>query len=321
MAPFLANRCARCTGLVVPLLGGQELLGALVVLRSAGQAPFGPDEVRHAQALGDLVSSALRRVGLLEQTERERQEAEAAVRTRDEVLAIVSHDLRNPLNTISLAAGALESGDVGAEEVPKTIEVVRRAVDRMNRLISDLLDVARVEAGQKLAIEPAPLEIAAVVGETCDGLAAEAERKGQHLERHVADDLPPVQGDRLRLVQVLANLVGNALKFTGEGGRVAVDARREGADVVVSVADTGPGIPAENLAHVFNAYWQAGQTARLGAGLGLAIAKGIVEAHGGRIWAESTPGQGSTFALALPVATDKAGAPSENAEKDAVAPS
>jgi signal transduction histidine kinase len=254
------------------------------------------------------------RLELLDRERSAREKAETAVRTRDEVLAIVSHDLRNPLNTIALAVGAMETGDVPPEEGKRTIQVVRRAVERMNRLIADLLDVARLEGGQKLNIQAGPLDIGAVVAETCDGQAAEAERKGIHLECQVVDGLPAVNGDKHRLIQVLANLVGNALKFTGEGGRVGVAARRDDAgQVVVSVTDSGAGIAPEHLAQVFNPYWQARQTARLGAGLGLAIAKGIVEAHGGRIWATSTPGTGSTFAFSLP---PLAGKPEETAASE-----
>jgi len=255
------------------------------------------------------------RIELLDRERAAREKAETAVRTRDEVLAIVSHDLRNPLNTISLAVGALESTDMPPEEETRTIQVVRRAVDRMNRLIADLLDVARLEAGQKLTIQAEPVDIGAVVTETCDGQTAEAERKLVHLECQVEGGLPALHGDKHRLIQVLANLVGNALKFTGEGGHVRVGARRDDAgQVVVSVTDSGAGIAPEHLAQVFNPYWQARQTARLGAGLGLAIAKGIVEAHGGRIWATSTPGTGSTFAFSLP---PQAGEPEAAASEDA----
>ncbi|HET6898939.1 MAG TPA: PAS domain S-box protein [Vicinamibacteria bacterium] len=255
------------------------------------------------------------RIQLLASERTAREKAESAVRTRDEVLAIVSHDLRNPLNTISLAVAALESGDVPAEDTARTIPVVRRAVERMNRLIADLLDVARLEGGQKLTIQAEPLDIRAVVAETCDGQAAEAERKGLHLDCRIEDGLPRVSGDKHRLIQVLANLVGNALKFTGEGGHVRVMARRDDAgQVEVSVADSGAGIAPEHLAQVFNPYWQARQTARLGAGLGLAIAKGIVEAHGGRIWATSTPGTGSTFAFSLPALEPKGAEAAKAAE-------
>ena len=251
------------------------------------------------------------RIEILDRERAAREKAESAVRTRDEVLAIVSHDLRNPLNTISLAVAALESGDVPAQETTRTIQVVRRAVERMNRLIADLLDVARLEGGQKLTIQTEPIDVGTVIAETCDGQVAEAERKGLHLDCKVEDGLPPVNGDKHRLIQVLANLVGNALKFTGEGGHVRVVARRDDAgQVEVSVTDSGAGIAPEHLAQVFNPYWQARQTARLGAGLGLAIAKGIVEAHGGRIWATSTPGSGSTFAFSLP---PLAGKPAEEA--------
>jgi PAS domain S-box-containing protein len=254
------------------------------------------------------------RIELLDRERSAREKAETAVRTRDEVLAVVSHDLRNPLNTIALAVGAMETTEMSAEETKRTTQVVRRAVERMNRLIADLLDVARLEGGQKLNIQAGPLDIGAVVAETCDGQTAEAERKRIHLECQVEEALPAINGDKHRLIQVLANLVGNALKFTGEGGRVTVAARRDDAgQVVVSVIDSGAGIAPEHLAQVFNPYWQARQTARLGAGLGLAIAKGIVEAHGGRIWATSTPGTGSTFAFSLP---PLAGKPEETAASE-----
>jgi PAS domain S-box-containing protein len=254
-----------------------------------------------AQEIAARKQAETERIELLNRERTAREKAEAAVRTRDEVLAIVSHDLRNPLNTISLAMAAVESGDAPAAEGSRAIQVVRRAVDRMNRLIADLLDVARLEGGQKLAIQKEPLDAGAVVTETCDALTTEAERKLQRLECQVDGGLPPVHADKHRLMQVLTNLVGNALKFTGESGQVRVAAGRDDAgNVVVSVTDSGPGIAPEHLAQVFTPYWQAGQTARLGAGLGLAIAKGIIEAHGGRIWATSTPGSGSTFAFSLP---------------------
>jgi PAS domain S-box-containing protein len=298
----------RKDGVVVPL---EITMGTFV----RGGVPY---FVGIAQDITARKQAETERIELLTRERTARENAEAAVRTRDEVLAIVSHDLRNPLNTISLAVAALDGGDIPALDVPRTIQVVRRAVDRMTRLIADLLDVAKLEGGQKLAIEPQRLDLKTVVGETCDGLAAEAERKLQHLTCEVADDVPPVNGDRHRLIQVLSNLVGNALKFTGEGGQVTVSARREDDHAVVSVKDTGPGIPPENLANVFNPYWQARQTARLGAGLGLAIAKGIVEAHGGRIWATSTPGTGSTFSFTLP-ALDAGDSPRPQNTEDAAA--
>jgi PAS domain S-box-containing protein len=273
-----------------------------------------------AQEIAARKQAETERIELLNRERTAREKAEAAVRTRDEVLAIVSHDLRNPLNTISLAMAAVESGDAPAAEGSRAIQVVRRAVDRMNRLIADLLDVARLEGGQKLAIQKEPLDAGAVVTETCDALTTEAERKLQRLECQVDGGLPPVHADKHRLMQVLTNLVGNALKFTGESGQVRVAAGRDDAgNVVVSVTDSGPGIAPEHLAQVFTPYWQAGQTARLGAGLGLAIAKGIIEAHGGRIWATSTPGSGSTFAFSLPPLAENA--EETAAGKDAATPS
>ncbi|HUG55007.1 MAG TPA: PAS domain S-box protein [Vicinamibacteria bacterium] len=244
------------------------------------------------------------RLALLDREREARERAEAAVRTRDEILAIVSHDLRNPLNTVSLAVGAVESGDVPPEAVPAHLQIMRRAVERMNRLIADLLDVARLEAGHELSVQHERLDLGPVVAEACASFQAEAERKLIQIECRLGEGLPAVGADRDRLMQVLANLVGNALKFTEEGGRVEVEVRPDGGMVEVSVKDTGPGIPPDDLAHIFNPYWQARKTARLGAGLGLAIARGIVEAHGGRIWAESTPGAGSTFRFTLPAAKE-----------------
>jgi signal transduction histidine kinase len=171
----------------------------------------------------------------------------------------------------------------------------------MNRLIADLLDVARLEAGQKLTIQTEPLDVRGIVAETCDGLTAEAERKGVHLDGHVDEGLPAVNGDKHRLLQVLANLVGNALKFTPEGGHVSVTARGDkDGNVVVSVKDSGAGIAPQHLAQVFNPYWQARQTARLGAGSGWPSPRGSWRRTAGRIWATSTPGTGSTFAFSLP---------------------
>ncbi len=233
--------------------------------------------------------------------ERERLLAatEAAVRSREEVLAIVSHDLRNPLNTILMGAKVLL--ELGLEEQHvRHLQVVKRSADRMNRLIQDLLDVVRLEAGQSLPLEARPVEVAALLAEACEAFQGQAATKIVHLLCGRAEQGLVVSADRDRVLQVLSNLIGNALKFTPEGGRVTVSSRREGAAVLFSVEDTGPGIPPDNLAHVFDLYWQAKQTARLGAGLGLTISKGIVEAHGGRIWVESQPGLGSTFWFSLP---------------------
>ena len=241
------------------------------------------------------------RASLLAREREARERAEDAIRTREEVLAIVSHDLRNPLNTIAMGATALSDFTGDEASRAKYIQMIRRAIQRMNRLIEDLLDVVRLEGGQKLALEPKSVELGPVLSELCESFAAQAQPNQQTLTCVCADDLPQVIADRDRLAQVLTNLVGNALKFTPEGGRVTIRASGTGDEVEISVEDTGPGISPEDLPRIFDPYWQAGRTARLGAGLGLTIAKGIVEAHGGQIRVASKPGEGTTFTFTLPI--------------------
>ena len=249
------------------------------------------------------------KAGLLLREREARERAEAAIRTREEVLAIVSHDLRNPLNTIAMGAAALK--DFSADEATREryVQMIQRAIQRMNRLIEDLLDVMRLEGGQKLALNLAPLELAPMLLELAESFHAQAEPRRQAFVCEVEPGLPPVTADRDRLAQVIANLVGNALKFTPEGGRVELRAARAGHEVAVAVRDDGPGMSDEELGRIFDPYWQAGRTARLGAGLGLTISKGIVESHGGRLDVESKPGQGSTFTFTLPVAGREPAAP------------
>lgn len=244
------------------------------------------------------------RARLLEAEHEARTAAEAAVRARDEVLRIVAHDIGNSLSAVKIHALVLERtlpvDDAGGEARKRTA-AIRDLTAQMDRLRQDLLDVAAIEAG-RLAVEPVELEVAAVVAEAVESLAGLAAEKGVALSAAVEEGLPRVFADRERVLQVLANLAGNAVKFTPSGGRVEVSAAREGDEVRVAVRDTGAGIAAEDLPYVFDRFWQARSTRRAGAGLGLAIARGIVEAHGGRIAAESTVGQGSTFAFTLPVA-------------------
>ena len=219
-----------------------------------------------------------------------------------EVLSIVSHDLKSPLATITMAASLLDDDSRSAAERAQMISMVKRATARMDRLLRDLLEVGRLEAGHTLPVEPRCADVAPSIREACDAHEALARAGQVRLERDVPDALPAVHADCDRIAQVLSNLLGNAVKFTPAGGRVAVSARAEDGELVISVADSGPGLSAEDQARVFEPYWQAKRTASLGAGLGLKIAKAIVEAHGGRIWVESAPGAGTTFRFALPAA-------------------
>jgi signal transduction histidine kinase/CHASE3 domain sensor protein len=307
-AQALEAGCGDCSALVVPLSSEGETLGALVLLREAGQPAFQADEVGRGRTLADLASLALRRALLLEEREQilaeeqgARALAEGAVRTRDKVLGIVAHDLRNPLGAILTSSSFLLDIQLPEEGRTKQLQIIHRSSVRMNRLIQDLLDVARIESGG-LAIDPRCVEVAPLVTEACQFHAGAAAEKGVRLDCKVAEGLPALHADEDRLHQVFANLIGNAIKFTDGRGKVIVMAEAVGSGVHFSVADTGPGIPDEDQPRIFDAHWQAGATAHLGSGLGLAIAKGIVETHGGRIWVESAPWVGTTFHFTIPAA-------------------
>lgn len=241
-------------------------------------------------------------VGTLEDitAEREaREQAERATQMRDELLAIVAHDLRSPLNTIALTARALLSESSGTQA--RALEVIRRSVDSMEHLISDLLDLS-LRSG-RFSIKHSRIDLDALCHETMELFDAEARSRGIVLSCRLDAGLPAVRGDPRRLAQLLSNLIGNALKFTQQAGNVTLRARRCDEGVQVSIADDGPGIAREHLPHLFEPRWQGGAAAGSGTGLGLSIARSIVEAHDGRIWADSTRGQGTTVNFVLPSST------------------
>ncbi|HEY0972822.1 MAG TPA: ATP-binding protein [Gemmatimonadales bacterium] len=234
--------------------------------------------------------------------------AREAARIRDEVLAIVSHDLRNPLSTISMCARVLLDPETESSARARELGgIIRSSSEWMERLISDLLDVARVETGA-LALDVEPVPPGSVIDALATMYAPLAAERDVALVARVAPDLERLHVDSDRLVQALGNLLGNALKFTPAGGRVTLAAERaDGATgctggVHFRVADTGCGIASGDLARIFDRFWQVRGMRRGGAGLGLAIAKGIVEAHGGTIAVESAPGVGTTFTCTLPAA-------------------
>jgi signal transduction histidine kinase len=183
----------------------------------------------------------------------------------------------------------------------KPAETIERAVARMNRLIQDLLDVTRMEAG-RLSVDRARVSIGHVLAESVEAQMPLAASASLELRLDVARDLPEVLADRHRLLQVFENLIGNAIKLTQPGGRITVGVAPRDGEALVWVADTGPGIAANDLPHLFDRFWQAPRAGRRGAGLGLPIVKGIVDAHGGRVWVESTPERGSTFFFTIPTA-------------------
>ncbi|MFL5637808.1 MAG: PAS domain S-box protein [Gemmatimonadaceae bacterium] len=283
----------------VPLVASGKPLGALTLVTSGSGRRF---------AIADLSLAAdiARRAAVVVEHARLFNEAQQATKARDDVLAVVAHDLRNPLNTVSMAVSLmLESTPPERVQERRQVEIVRRAADRMNRMIQDLLDVKRMESG-RLTIDLRPEAPGSLINDTIDMLRPLAAGTGIRLDTALDDDLPCVVADAARIQQVLSNLVGNAVKFTPRNGRITVSAERIDGEVRFAVIDTGPGIPAEQVPHIFGRFWQARTSDRRGIGLGLAIAKGIVEAHNGRIWVESHVGLGSTFYFTLPTASPEA---------------
>jgi signal transduction histidine kinase len=225
-------------------------------------------------------------------------EAREVIDAREEVLRIVAHDLRNPLNTVAMTTQLLLEVASTEEERINRLTVIQRAGQRMNRLINDLLSVSIIEAG-RLTIEARPVSVAAILADAMEMLRPIAADKPVDLDVSAASDLPDVHADPVRILQVLSNLVGNAIKFTPQGGRVTITASRDGSRVRFDVADTGPGIAPEQLANIFGRFWQANRGDTRGIGLGLSIAKGIVEAHGEELRVASNIGVGSVFSFSL----------------------
>ncbi len=308
--------------IVVPLVARGRVLGTLLCLRSRKEprraAPDRSDQsARSACRPYDREDLALalelgRRAGVAVDNATLYRDARRALEARDEVLGIVSHDLGNPLQAVFIGLEALErsrgartEGRPGQEEYYLT--AIRRSVEVMERLIRDLMEIRRMEAGH-LQIDPRPRRLETLVGEALEMLRPLAGIKDIRIRNEIEGaDLPEVPADGDRIQQVLSNLVGNAVKHTPEGGEVRLSAQVDERHLVVRVEDTGPGIPPEDLERVFDRFWRAGRRKERGIGLGLAIARGIVRGHGGRIWAESTPGEGSVFSFSLPLLGDEAG--------------
>ena len=231
-----------------------------------------------------------------------------AIRARDDMMGIVSHDLRNPASAVKMLARSILAESREREDIPsdvaERVEVMQQAAAQIDALIQDLLDVTRLEAG-RLTVLPRDVDPVPLVEAALHAMHTLAESGGVELKATYGESLPMVYADPDRVTQLLSNLVGNALKFTPAGGRVEVHVQAYDEGALVSVVDDGEGIPAEQLPHVFERFFQVSSSrigSRHGAGLGLPIARGIVEAHGGTIWIESAPGHGTTVRFTLPEA-------------------
>ena len=304
LAPEGGALARACSGglrslMAVPLIARGHVLGALLFLGSETRRRYGSDELALAVGLARTAAQAVDNARLY-------QAAQLATRARDDLLAIVSHDLRNPIHAIYMASSFMldvlpeDDADPNTAISRKQAQVMRRSAQRANTLIGDLLDITRIEAG-RLKINAQPVDAADLLQDALHEAAPLAEQKGLSLHAAPSGTLPRVSADRSRMAQVFANLIGNAVKFTPAGGMVEVRAEQREGEVLFTVRDSGPGIEAAHLPHLFDRYWQARETQQLGTGLGLFIAHGVTEAHGGRMWAESTRGDGATFYFTLPV--------------------
>lgn len=272
----------------------EELLQAAV---DAGVTDFFPKGDLSPRRLALRIRFAIR-IGRAEaESARSLSKANTAARARDDVLAVVSHDLRGPLHAISLACEALREEITG--DAARYLGAIERASARAERLIADLLEASAIENGA-LQLSRSSVDAASIIKQAAADHELLAKETGGRIVAHVPDEATLVSADRDRVLQVLGNLIGNALKHA-RGAPIDINVQRTGNQAVIAVRDQGPGIAESELPHVFDRYWH-GRTKKGGAGLGLAIAKGIVDAHGGKINVASKPGEGAEFSFTLPLA-------------------
>ena len=275
----------------LPLMAHNKFMGALTLISSSRQ--YRSEDVSLAEEVAHRVSLALENARLYWLAQQE-------IRTREDVLAIVSHDLRNPLAIIAGAVELLSPANAPSGNLRQITDTIQSAVSQMRRLIGDLLDFAKVQSGT-LSVNKKAESLMVIIKPIVDSMRSQAQARQQSLKVDIPSDLPYMECDGQRIGQVLANLLGNAIKFTPEGGIICLSAHQQEGSIVIAVTDTGSGIAPEDIPNIFDRYWQGGKNNSAGAGLGLSIARGLVEAHGGKIWVESTVGKGSTFYFTVPV--------------------
>ncbi len=290
-----AREMAIGSALLLPLIAREHVLGVLTIFRTKPVRPFTDADQEIASELALRAAFALDNARLYET-------AQQATIARDHALGVVSHDLRNPISAIGMCARALLAATAdGDAERRGLVTTIVDSTELTQRMIRDLLDVASIEVG-RLSIERRQVALKAVLDRAVELFRREASERGVSLRVAPMGTVPEASGDEERLVQVLANLLGNALRFTERGGEVSVGAQRVDSFVEVYVRDNGAGIPPTELPRIFDRYWSVRRNApKGGTGLGLAIARGIVEAHGGRLWAQSEVGKGSTFRFTVPI--------------------
>ncbi|MBA3500527.1 MAG: response regulator [Deltaproteobacteria bacterium] len=297
------TRQLRALGNLTPvvLVTGQQDEALLQAAVDAGVTDFFPKGDLSPRRLALRVRFAIR-IGRAEaESAKSLAAANQASRARDDVLAVVSHDLRGPLHAISLACEALREEVTGG--AVRYLGAIERASTRAERLISDLLEASAIENGA-LTLARGTIDASSLVKQAAADHELLVKESGSQITAHFPEELTLVSADRDRVLQVLSNLIGNALKHA-RGAPIDIELRKNGKHAIIAVRDGGPGIEASALPHVFDRYWH-GRTKKGGAGLGLAIAKGIVDAHGGNIDVDSKPGEGAVFRFTLPLAAVQA---------------
>jgi signal transduction histidine kinase len=285
------------TYLATPLIHAGETVGSLA-LHFKEAAAVGASDRTFTLLLAQTAAAALHRARSYDAERERRRGAEVLARAREDVLGVVAHDLRNPLNLIQMTAELMHDEELPLPRRTELLNIAIRAAKEMNRLIEDLLDTVRLQSGRlSLTVEDVSVdEIIRMADQTFRPLA---ERRRVHFETAGHDGVT-VRADPTRVSQIVGNLLGNAIKFAPEQGSVKLVATPRDTEVLFQVTDDGPGIPADNVSHIFDNFWQARKNDRRGVGLGLAIAKTLVEAQGGKIWVESQIDHGSTFSFSLP---------------------
>jgi PAS domain S-box-containing protein len=286
---------------ILPLIARGHTLGAISF--ASATKDFTPSDFEFFKAISD-------RIALSGENARLYEDALKAIQEREDTLAIASHDLKNPLASISINAqliSRLANSDTVDPKALVKIQKMASAVEKISAqataLISDLLDLSKIENG-KFKLDKHKTDLQVLITDSIEMLRNMASTKGVQLETSVQGPLPEIEIDFNRMSQVLSNIVGNAIKFTPADGKITIEACDSSAnEITLSVKDSGPGIRQEDLPHLFDRYWQARNTQTQGTGLGLSIAKGIVEAHGGRIWVDSENGMGSVFHFTIPKPT------------------
>jgi signal transduction histidine kinase len=294
----LLRRMDIASSLIAPIGAHDAIFGAIELVRGPGSPPYRASDARLVEELGRRIALAIENARMFELTRR-------AVAAREQLLALVCHDLRDPLSVIQVRSGLLRERfrQIGNPE-GLSVDAIDKATRRMDALVTTLADAARLRAGE-LTMHPQPCDLVALARDAVDEHNDAALRKGVCLALVLDLGHAMAMVDPQRMLQVLSNLLSNAIKLTPAGGRVELRLGGGPSEIDIAVVDTGPGIAAEEMARIFDRTWQVEPGQQQSFGLGLYIARGIVQAHRGRIWVESQPGRGASFRISIPTSGDR----------------